>query len=294
MEVQAAAEREEKIQQLTDEAKTALQGIAALRKAKGSGRPPKTGPAGSELKNEWEHKLARLQRGLLPGESDGAGARKAEQLLAAAQAHPADHAGAGDASRHDYAQHRAAQWNNLPARGGGAAAAGDPDADHDDPDGGGDGGGGGAWDDSSDDEPPEQCPKSDKVSKAQHDFITKCTHKVVSRTADNYKFLPPCASMQPRASAALFLLKMVVVWLPHVIWRKLGIPPQSPCPVHGLPMADENDFVTPKGMAQPRRFCGVTHDTSGFLVGSLSIKRLCSDCTLSIIDISSKRSLNDR
>ena len=58
LEVQAAAEREEKIQKLTDEAKAALQGIAALRKEKGSGRPPKTGPAGSELKSEWEHKQA--------------------------------------------------------------------------------------------------------------------------------------------------------------------------------------------------------------------------------------------
>ena len=79
-EVQAAAEREQKIQELIKEAEGVLQDIAALRKANGRGRPKTAGPAGSERKNMWEHKLARLKRGLLPGESEGAGARSAEQL----------------------------------------------------------------------------------------------------------------------------------------------------------------------------------------------------------------------
>ena len=47
--------------------------------------------------------------------------------------------------------------------------------------------------------------------------------------------------MSARASASLFLLEMVVVWLPHIIWRKLGIPSQPPCPVHGFPEEGEED-----------------------------------------------------
>ena len=104
-----------------------LQEIAHLRVGSGSGRPKKAGSAGSDRKTLWENKLARLKRGLLPGESDGAGARSGEQLRAAAQHHPADHAAAGSATRHDYAQHRADMYGDLSARGG--AAVGDPDAD---------------------------------------------------------------------------------------------------------------------------------------------------------------------
>ena len=71
------------------------------------------------------------------------------------------------------------------------------------------------------------------------------------------------------------MLEMVVVWLPHIIWHKLGIPPQPPCPEHGFPDEGEDDFVMSKGMARPRRFCGVTRDTSGFIVGSL---HMCTKC----------------
>jgi len=71
LEVQAAAEREEKIQELTKEAEGVLQEIAHLRVGSGSGRPKKAGSAGSDRKTLWENKLARLKRGLLPGESDG-------------------------------------------------------------------------------------------------------------------------------------------------------------------------------------------------------------------------------
>ena len=85
------------------------------------------------------------------------------------------------------------------------------------------------------------------------------------------------------------MLEMVVVWLPHIIWRKSGIPRQPPCPVHGFPDEGEDDFVMPKGMAQPRRFCGVTRDTSGFLVGSLHMCSKCKDAKDAMVDGSEKK-----
>jgi len=257
-EMQAAAEREEKIAGLILEAQAAVKKIKEGRKGGGSGRPPARGPLGSDAFEAAKSRLARLQRGLLPCENEHTDRRTQPQLLAAAQLHPQDHPGAGNSTRHDHAQLRAEMYGNLPARGGGA----DEGADHDDPDGGDGGGGGGggggsgdgdggvgAWD-SSDDDDPQPRLKEATVSEAQQDFIVKCTGKVTSHTADNYKFMPPCASIGPRASAALFMLEMVVVWLPHIIWRKLGIPPQPPCPVHGFPDEGEDDFVMSKGMAR--------------------------------------------
>ena len=244
--VQAAAEREKKIAGLIADHEAELKEIARLRKQKGSGHPGNSGRVGTTNHKRLNHELSRLKRGKLPGEADGAPVRSQEQLRAAAQLHAADHPGAGNSTRHDYAQLRAEMYGDLHARGGGA----DGGAGHDDLDGGdggsgdgggdgGDGGDGGAWD-SSDDDDPQPRPKEAKVSKAQQDFIVKCAGKVTSHTADNYKFMPPCASIAPRASAALFMLEMVVVWLPHIIWRKLGIPPQPPCPEHGFPDEDEN------------------------------------------------------
>ena len=105
--VQAAAEREEKIQKLIKEAEQELQEIARLRRVKGSGHPGKKGPAGTEKHKLWTSKLARLNSGLLPGESVSAGARSDEQLHAAAQQHAEDHAAAGNTTRHDHAALRA-------------------------------------------------------------------------------------------------------------------------------------------------------------------------------------------
>ena len=105
--VKAAAEREEKIQKLIKEAEEELREIARLRKEAGSGHPGKSGRKGTENHKLWSHKLARLRNGLLPGESDSAGARSDEQLHAAAQQHAEDHAAAGNTTRHDHAQLRA-------------------------------------------------------------------------------------------------------------------------------------------------------------------------------------------
>ena len=108
--VQAAAEREEKIQKLIKEAEKELQEIARLRKEAGSGHPGKRGRKGTENHKHWSHQLVRLQRGLLPGESDCAGARSDEQLHAAAQQHAEDHAAAGNTTRYDRAVARASSW----------------------------------------------------------------------------------------------------------------------------------------------------------------------------------------
>ena len=112
--VKAATEREEKIHELIKEAEQELQEIARLRRVKGSGHPGKKGPAGTEKHKLWTSKLARLNSGLLPGESVGAGARSDEQLHAAAQQHAEDHAAAGNTTRHDHAQLRAELWRFTP------------------------------------------------------------------------------------------------------------------------------------------------------------------------------------
>ena len=39
------------------------------------------------------------------------------------------------------------------------------------------------------------------MSKAQKAFIVKCVSKVESHTADNYKFLPPCATPRTISSS---------------------------------------------------------------------------------------------
>ena len=132
--MQAAAAREEEIQELITKAMAELKEIARLRKGKGSGRPLKTGRVGTENHNRVSHELARLKRGLLPGENDGETARTGAQLLAAAQHHPADHASAGNTTRHDHAQLRADMWGDLPARvGAGGAADEGAGLHHDDP-----------------------------------------------------------------------------------------------------------------------------------------------------------------
>ena len=203
--MQAAAEREKQIGGLIADHEAELKEIARLRKQKGSGHPGKEGRMGTTNYQRVSHELARLKRGLLPGEADGAPVRSQKELRAAAQLHPDDHPGAGNSMRHDHALLRAEMYGDLHARGGGA----DGGAGHDDLDGGGGGGGdggdggdGGAWD-SSDDDDPQPCPKEAKVSKVQQDFIVKCTSKVMNHTADNYKFLPPCASIGPRACRTL-------------------------------------------------------------------------------------------
>ena len=119
--VKAAAEREEERQKLIKEAETELKEIARLRKGK-SGHPGKTGRKGTENFTKWSNKLARLNRGLLPGESVSAAARSDEQLHAAAQQHAEDHAAAGNTTRYDHAQLRAQLWPDLCARGGGDGA----------------------------------------------------------------------------------------------------------------------------------------------------------------------------
>ena len=156
-EVQAAAEREEKITGLIVEAQAAVKAIKDGRKGTGSGRPPARGPLGSGAFEAANSRLARLQRGFLPGENEHTDRRNQLQLLAAAQLHPQDHPGAGNSTRHEHAQLRADLWDDFPARGGGA----DGGADHDDPDGGDGGGGGGgggvgAWDSSDDDDSRQQ------------------------------------------------------------------------------------------------------------------------------------------
>ena len=156
-EVQAAAEREEKITGLIVEAQAAVKAIKDGRKGTGSGRPPARGPLGSGAFEAANSRLARLQRGLLPCENEHTDRRTQPQLLAAAQLHPQDHPGAGNSTRHEHAQLRADLWDDFPARGGGA----DGGADHDDPDGGDGGGGGGgggvgAWDSSDDDDSRRQ------------------------------------------------------------------------------------------------------------------------------------------
>jgi hypothetical protein len=155
--MQAAAEREEKIVGLIVEAQAAVKAIKDGRKGTGSGRPPACGPLGSGAFEAANSRLARLQRGFLPGEDEHTDRRTQPQLLAAAQLHPQDHPGAGNSTRHEHAQLRADLWDDFPARGGGA----DGGADHDDPDGGDGGGGGGgggvgAWDSSDDDDSRRQ------------------------------------------------------------------------------------------------------------------------------------------
>ena len=119
--VHAAAERQQKINDLVDEAETELKEIGRLRKG-GSGHPGKTGRKGTENFKLWTDKLAHLKNGLLPGESVGAGARSDKQLHAAAQQHAGDHAAAGNTTRYHHAQLRAQLWPDLCARGGGDAA----------------------------------------------------------------------------------------------------------------------------------------------------------------------------
>ena len=73
--VQAAAEREKKIDGLIADHEAELKEIARLRKQKGSGHPGNSGRMGTTNYKRVSHELSRLKRGKLPGEAGGAPVR---------------------------------------------------------------------------------------------------------------------------------------------------------------------------------------------------------------------------
>lgn len=294
--VEQAALREQELNTRMEEQMAVLLRIANERRGKGKGSVKKGGPNGSLAKDKASNELARLRRGLLPGEFDEAAPRSHAELLRAAATHAADHAAAGSTNRHDHAQVRRDAWGALGAGGDGDDAADEIDLRHDDPDGAadgpggggegpsgdGDGGGGDDDDGGGDDEYAQEIEvQASKrrpvhpISSAQDAFNKECVSKVRNGTAEHFIFIPPCASMRKRASAALFALQMAIVWLPHVLWRALGAPLEPPCPDHGFPAPGETSFVKQHGMAPPRRFTGVTRETSGYIIGSV---HTCAKC----------------
>ncbi len=91
----AAGERQQKIDALIAEKQGKLDKLAALRANKGRGRPT---TSHSSQKAALEASIARLQRGLLPEESEQSvrtAQRAADELRASAAQHPQHHAAAG-------------------------------------------------------------------------------------------------------------------------------------------------------------------------------------------------------
>ena len=114
--------------------------------------------------------------------------------------------------------------------------------------------------------PKRRSPGKAPLQPAQITFINKCVGKVESGIADDFMFKPPRASMQQIVDVVGHALTWVLVWLPHILWRRHGIPPQPPCPRHGFDCT-----VKPHGKksARPRRYVDVFLSNCGWLVGTV-------------------------
>mmetsp|Transcript_44131 Transcript_44131/g.115972 ORF Transcript_44131/g.115972 Transcript_44131/m.115972 type:complete len:222 (+) Transcript_44131:33-698(+) len=125
----AAGERQRKIHELKAISQAALDALAEARANKGRGRPSADH---SRRKAAHEAKIARLERNLLPGESDAAAAaaRSTEELRASAAQHSQHHAASSRApsgfpSAQAGAQARAQAGAGVAAADGGGAAEDD-------------------------------------------------------------------------------------------------------------------------------------------------------------------------
>ena len=106
--------------------------------------------------------------------------------------------------------------------------------------------------------PKRRSPGKAPLQPAQSTFINKCVGKVESGIADDFMFKPPRASMQQIVDVVGHALTWVLVWLPHLLWRRHGIPPQPPCPRHGFDCkcgagagVDRPSFAAPHANTQP-------------------------------------------
>ena len=225
---------------------------------------------------------------MLP-EDDQPAARSEQQVLKAAATHPDDHGEAGNSSRFSRRRGTGDRWEEV-HRGDVDAApdSGSDDMDHDDPHGKP------VASDFEDDRPRvpddhipgfdsdehsesdgglydhEDGSKSWQVTKAMRAHLDRSLRAIRERTATDFIFPPPRASMQRAgASAESAAVRCAYVWVPHQTWLHLQVPSCPPCPVHGFPADDEQDFVTQHGSVRPRRVSGLTQCTSGYLVGTL-------------------------
>lgn len=222
--LEGAAARKKKLGRLIAEKQTEIREAKKSRRKGGDeftgGRMPKEKQS---EENKRQADLSRLQDGLLPEEQNRPPSPSNRDLLASAAAHPTDHAG-GMRGRH---QGRGAVGPDDAYDGGDDS----DDVDHDDLD---------YTDDDEDDaaaeqenESKEDAPGKQKQRKTTNKVPLSAAQKTACKTfvklvkggkAARFKFEPEEASMKSTFSKMMYRLMAVVVWIPHMLWKKRGVP----------------------------------------------------------------------
>ena len=256
--------------QAIDEGRSRKQG------GKGRGRPTN---AAAEKRAKVSAALKLVCDGFLPGETAPPKQKTREELAASAQKHSADHA-----PKPKSVAAAASGLFLVSQKAPDADGSDTDDSDHDEPD---------AVDDleGKSSSPSEQSagalapsestsgaapvPPARKARKSpgkvplsaqQQRQIDKPVDEVKAGTADRFRFAPPDPTMVRGAfTTAAFTMLGVIVWLPHLLWRHLKIPPQPPCPKHGFDCVVKQHGTK---VVRPRRYVGVNLHDCGWLVGS--------------------------
>ena len=199
----------------------------------GSGGRPTTAQSNKKAKVSERLRLLRLD--VLPGESVPRAAPSESTLVAAAALHAVDHA-----------QASTTLTGQIIVDNDSGESSGDnsDDPDHDDPVGeeeeqgggtGGGGGGGGGDAGAVAAKKKRQSPGKAPLHAAQQKFNERCADIVLSGNGDRFHFHPPAACMRKTPfSGILYTVLPVIVWLPQILFKNMGIPNQPPCPVHGF------------------------------------------------------------
>ena len=247
----AAGERQRKIDSLIAEKQKVLDALAEQRANKGRGRP---NAQHASRKAAAEASIARLQRGLLPGESEPVrlGAMSNDQLRTSAAQHPQHHAAAGTAPAGRSA-------------GSGASAGGLNDSGGADDDGGE----GGA--DGDDDEEDASFHQFYAVSSNQKAFNITVAKEYMKKGSDHKVVrIEPDNLLASGCKKACVGLGAVHICAPHL---HLGLP-LPPCPKHGWASVDRKKLRT-RGFCPARRVYAPTVDE--WLVGVVICCEMCKD-----------------
>lgn len=247
--LEAAGERQKRIDELVAEKQARLDKLAADRANKGRGRP---NAAHSARKKALESAIARLQQGFLPEESGFHSApRTADELRASAARHPQHHAAASTAPP--------GRPRSSGGDGGGNGGGGG--------DGGGVSDGGGEADD--DDIEDANFHHFYRVSTNQKAFNATVASEYLSGVRDRKVVkVEPDDLITSGCKPELIGLGAVHVCAPHL---HLGLP-MMPCPRHGWESVDDG-HVSSKGMCPARRVFAETTDE--WLLGTLHTCALC-------------------
>ena len=221
--LEAAGEHQRKINDLIAVQQQKLDALAEQRKNKGRGRPS---TAHAAQKKAAESRIARLQRGLLPGEPEPTRTtpRTAAELRTSAADHPQHHAAAGTAPA------------GRPPGSGGSGSDGDQDDR-------------GTDEDDADDRQDPDFHQYYKVSPAQREFNSKVTGEYMSGERSHKQIkIEPDDLLASGCRPELIGVGAVHICAPHL---HLGLP-LPPCPRHGWASVD-GKRVRPKGCFSPAR-----------------------------------------